>query len=278
MSISTVRHMPAALPGIRGNPEKITFNVSARTEDNTEFFVPLNSSEIVSDYPYIVFVNTKKEEAAARERENIFLKKDESSKIELNFDLEVTPAAEVQLIMDATAGDVIRGTGAGNLNISLNTRGDLKMAGVYVIENGDYLFTLGNILNKRFSVEEGGTISWNGAIEDANINIRAIYRLKASLYDIYPDEAFRARIPVECLLSLSEKLMNPVIKFDINLPTADEETKEYLKLAINTEEELSRQFLYLLVMNSFYPDPEMYVSNSSGSQGYSCLIPEVPLP
>jgi hypothetical protein len=251
---------------IRGNPEKITFNISARTEDNTEFFVPLNSSAFVSDYPYIIFVNTKKEEEAAMGRENIFLKRDKSSKMELNFDLEVTPAAEVQMIMDATTGDVIRGTGAGNLNISMNTRGDLKMAGDYVIENGDYLFTLGNILNKRFSVEQGGTISWNGAIDDANINIKAIYRLKASLYDIYPDDAFKARIPVECLLSLSEKLMNPVIKFDINLPTADEETKEYLKLAINTEEELSRQFLYLLVMNSFYPDPEMYVSNSSGSQ------------
>ncbi len=244
--------------GIRGTPEKITFNVSAKTEDNTEFFVPLNSSASVSDYPYIIFVNTKKEEEAAREKENIFLKKDESSKIELNFDLEVTPAAEVQLIMDATAGDVIRGTGAGNLNISMNTKGDLKMAGEYVIEDGDYLFTLGDILNKRFSVEEGGTITWNGDIDDANINIRAIYRLKASLYDIYPDDALKERIPVECLLSLSEKLMNPVIKFDINLPTADEETKEYLKLAINTEEELSRQFLYLLVMNSFYPDPGMY--------------------
>ena len=60
--------------------------------------------------------------------------------------------------MDATSGDVIRGTGSGKLNISLNTRGDLKMAGDYVIENGDYLFTLGDILNKRFSVEEGGTI------------------------------------------------------------------------------------------------------------------------
>jgi len=253
--------------GIRGDAEKIAFNISARTEDNTEFFVPLNSSASVSDYPYIIFVNTKKEEEAAMERENIFMKQEKSSKFELNFDLEVTPAAEVQLIMDATAGDVIRGTGAGNLNISLNTRGDLKMAGDYVIENGDYLFTLGDILNKRFSVEEGGTISWNGAIDDANINIRAIYKLKASLYDIYPDEAFKERIPVECLLSLSEKLMNPVIKFDINLPTADEETKEYLKLAINTEEELSRQFLYLLVMNSFYPDPEMYVSSSGGAQG-----------
>ncbi len=260
--------------GIRGDPEKITFNISAKTEDNTEFFVPLNSSASVSEYPYIIFVNTKKEEETALGRENAFLKKEKTSKMELNFDLEVTPAAEVQLIMDATAGDVIRGTGAGNLNISLNTRGDLKMAGDYVIEDGDYLFTLGDILNKRFSVQEGGTITWNGDIADADINIRAIYKLKASLYDIYPDDAFKERIPVECLLSLSEKLLNPVIKFDINLPTADEETKEYLKLAINTEEELSRQFLYLLVMNSFYPDPEMYVSSSPGSQGTPAADPK----
>ena len=114
--------MPLAMQVYGVLPKKITFNISAKTEDNTEFFVPLNSSAIVSDYPYIIFVNTKKEEEAARERGDMFLKQDESSKIELNFDLEVTPAAEVQLIMDATSGDVIRGTGAGKLNISLNTR------------------------------------------------------------------------------------------------------------------------------------------------------------
>ena len=105
----------------------------------------------------------------------------------------------------------------------MNRKGDVKMAGDYVIEDGDYLFTLGNILNKRFSVEEGGTITWNGAIEDAEMNIRAVYRLKASLYDIYPEEEFRERIPVECQLILSEKLMNPVIGFNIDLPTADDD-------------------------------------------------------
>jgi hypothetical protein len=250
--------------GIRGDTEKVAFNISAKTEDNTEFFVPLNSSASVSDYPYIIFVNTKKEEEAARERENIFMKQEKTSKIELNFDLEVTPEAEVQLIMDQTAGDMIKGTGSGNLNISMDSRGDLKMAGDYIIENGDYLFTLGDILNKRFSVEEGGIISWNGAIYNADINLNAIYKLKASLSDIYPGVAtLDQRLPVECLLSLSEKLMNPVIKFDINLPTADEETREYLKMAISTEEALSRQFLYLLVMNSFYPDPEYYNAYSN---------------
>ncbi|HSO77813.1 MAG TPA: translocation/assembly module TamB domain-containing protein, partial [Bacteroidales bacterium] len=258
--------------GIKGSTEKLAFNISARTEKNTEFFVPLNSSATVSEYPYIIFIDTQKENEAALERENMFVKNESAVGMELNFDLEVTPDAEVQLIMDSKAGDVIRGTGSGKLNISMSSRGGVKMAGDYVIEDGDYLFTLGNILNKRFSVDEGGTISWNGALEDAVINLRAVYRLKTSLYDLFPDEAFRERIPVECRLSLTEKLINPVVGFDISLPTADDETQEYLKMAINTEEELSRQFLYLLVMNSFYPDPALFsAAPQTSTQGASAI-------
>jgi hypothetical protein len=253
--------------GIRGTPEKLTFNISAKTNDNTIFYVPLNSSESVNDYPYIIFVDSKKEEEKALEKETIFIKKEDASQFGLNFDLEVTPEAEVRLIMDEKSGDVIRGKGSGKLNISLNDKGDLRMAGDYVIDDGDYLFTLGNILNKRFIVEQGGTISWNGPIDDAEINLKAIYKTKASLYDILPEDWLKERIPVECFLILSGKLLNPVVKFDINLPTADDKARETLKAVINTDEELSRQFLYLLVMNSFYPDPQLYNAGSKSRAG-----------
>ncbi len=256
--------------GIRGNENKLTFNISAKTAANTEFFIPLNSSASMSNYPYIIFIDSEKEEEEVKEIGNAFVRQDQGSNIELNFDLEITPEAEVQLIMDAATGGLIRGKGEGNLNISLSSRGDVRMVGDYVIRDGDYLFTLGNILNKRFTVENGGTISWNGPIEDAELNLRAIYRTKASLSDIYNKEDFpklQERIPVEAVLNLSNRLMNPAIKFDILLPTADERTREYLKMAIDTEEKLSRQFLYLLVMNSFYPDPALYSVSGSGGGG-----------
>jgi hypothetical protein len=257
--------------GIRGNEDKIAFNISARTTSNTEFFIPLTSAMSVSDYPYITFIGTGQEEKTAATEMNMFTKQEEASKIELNFDLEVTPEAKVQLIMDATAGGLIRGTGSGKLNISLNSNGDVKMAGDYVINDGEYLFTLGNILNKRFIVEQGGTISWNGDIDDADLDIKAIYRTKASLSEIYSQDGMfpelQERLPVECLLNLTGKLLNPVIKFDIQLPTADDRTREYLRMAIDNEEKLSKQFLYLLVMNSFYSDPALYsASSTSGTQ------------
>jgi hypothetical protein len=259
--------------GIRGNEDQLTFNISAKTAPNTEFYIPLNSSASVSDYPFILFVSPDKnqENESQQVSQNSFVRQEQGSRIELNFDLEVTPEAEVQLILDETSGGVIRGKGEGKLNISLNSRGDVRMAGNYVISDGDYLFTLGNILNKRFAVEEGGTVSWNGPIEDATLNIKALYKTKASLSEIFGEEEFaelKVKLPVECILSLSGKLLNPAISFDINLPTADERTRELLRVAIDTEEELSRQFLYLLVMNSFYPDPSLYNSGSTTGTTY----------
>jgi len=143
------------------------------------------------------------------------------------------------------------------------------MYGDFHIEEGDYLFTLQNVINKRFKVEQGGTIEWNGDPLNANIDIKAVYRTKTSLYDLFlqAPEEYKRRIPVECQLFMTNKLMSPDISFDIYLPTADEETRSRVKGMMNTEEELSKQFLSLLVINSFMPDPNMGGMQASTGTG-----------
>ena len=232
----------------------LAFDISARTDRNTRFFIPFTSSQSIGDYSFITFTSS---DMPLKETDDPTPadKQESEGSISLNFDLDVTPDAEVQLVLDSKAGDVMRGRGSGKLNINLTPKGDFSISGDYIISSGDYLFTLGNIVNKRFSVESGSRISWNGDIEDADIDINAKYRLETSLFDLLQEEQFRERIPVECLLHMTGKLINPIIAFDIYLPTADEQTRSYLKNAINTDEELSRQFIYLLVMNRFYPDP-----------------------
>ena len=79
------------------------------------------------------------------------------------------------------------GHGTGKMNISVNQKGEFRISGDYNIEDGNYLFTLGNIINKPFTFENGGRIIFNGNIEDAEIDIKAIYKLKASLYEILQD-------------------------------------------------------------------------------------------
>lgn len=266
------------LTTIKSGPNLLSFDISAKTGKGTRFFIPLNSGLSVSEYSFVTFINT---DTAGKDSDKLrtTAAKPTESTIELNFDLDVTPDAEVQLLIDPKAGDVIRGQGAGKLNISLNKNGEFKIFGDYSIEEGDYLFTLQNILNKRFDVEKGGRITFNGDVENAEIDLTAKYRnLRTSLYPIlYPilqDEKYNARISVEPQLILSGKLFNPVVGFNIYLPNADEETRTYLRNAITTEEELSKQFLYLLVMNSFYSnpsDPSYNASINSSSGGTSAM-------
>lgn len=259
---------------IKSRANILSFDISARTGKGTRFFIPLNSGLSVSDYSFITFISHDTTALKAGRLTERSARASDGSRIELNFDLDITPEAEVQLLIDPKAGDVIRGRGEGKLNLSLNAKDEFRIFGDYVIDNGDYLFTLQNFLNKRFDVESGGTITFNGDVENAEIDLTARYKnLRTSLYPIlYPilqDEKYKIRIPVEPQLILSGKLFNPVVGFNIYLPNADEETRTYLKNAITTQEELSKQFLYLLVMNSFYTDPSLssYPSSLASSAG-----------
>lgn len=235
---------------IKSSPASLAFDISGKTGNNTRFYIPLNTSETISNYSFITFINHDSTTA-----EKVRVSQNASAPpavgMELNIDLEITPEAEVQLIFDSSIGDVMKGRGSGNMNISLDKKGNFKISGDYIIEDGDYLFTLGNIFNKSFSVENGGKIIFNGDIENAEIDIKAIYGITTSLYQILEEDRYKNRTDVECQLSLSGKLFNPNVKLDIVLPDADEETKSVLKNMLTTEEELNRQFFSLLLTNNF---------------------------
>lgn len=236
---------------IKSAPNLLSFDISARTGKNTKFFIPLTSGLSVSEYSFITFVDSANNKNGMEGVKNSPSPAKQTTNIDMNIDLEVTPDAEVQIIFDSKVGDVMKGHGSGNLNITMNKADGFKMSGDYIIEDGDYLFTLGNILNKPFSVENGGKIIFNGDLDNAEIDIKAIYKLKASLLPILGEEVTDERIPIECQLNLTGRLFNPIVSFNIYLPTADERTRTYLRNTISTEEELNRQFFSLLVMNSF---------------------------
>jgi hypothetical protein len=100
----------------------------------------------------------------------------------------------------------------------ISPAGDFSMYGDFNIVSGDYLFTLQNVINKKFTLQ-GGIISLSGSPYDAIIDITTKYGLRASTYDLVPDSSSsRGRVPVELLLNLKGNLMNPNVKFDINVP------------------------------------------------------------
>ncbi|MFC2117593.1 translocation/assembly module TamB domain-containing protein, partial [Bacteroidota bacterium] len=239
---------------ISGPDNEISLNIDAKTEKNTRFIVLLNSGKKVKENDFIKFVNTElidDEELEISIDENI--SNITPPGLELNFDLEVTPDAQIELWSDLNVGDVLKGYGSGNLILNLDKTGEFKIFGDYVFEKGDYFFTMESVLNKDFKINYGSTIYWDGNPASAQIDIDAQYDVRTNLYDFLLDDSkedYKKRILIECHLMMTDSLLKPNIKFEIRLPTTidDYARSQFENLS---EPELLRQVIALLVMNRF---------------------------
>jgi hypothetical protein len=259
---------------ILGPANNLMMNISARTNRNTQFFIPLQKNSEVGELHFLNFTGNSHfnpEETELQEADKRVY--DNPSGIQLNFDLDVTPDAEVQIIFDSKIGDIIRGRGNGSFKMEINTIGQFNMFGEYTIEQGQYLFTLQNVINKRFDIESGSRISWNGDPFDANVDLIAAYRLRAPLKPLSPihfiEDIYARRIPIDCKIFMKNKLMTPDISFNIELPTADTDTRRKVDGILNTVDSRNRQFLSLLVIHNFMPDQGMGGSGMGNSLGMS---------
>jgi hypothetical protein len=234
---------------VYGNVNNITMDISAKTEKGTQFNIPISDGYEITQSDFITF-ESKYSDIGKK------IKADAGGAgISLNFDLDVTNNAAIQIIFDSKIGDVIKARGSGNIIMKYNTLGDFNMYGGYTIDEGDYLFTLKNVINKKFLIRKGSTIKFDGDPYDADADILAVYPVKTALYDLVMDssEVYKKRINVECLLTMKDNLMNPTLTFDINLPNSDETTKTLVKGLINNDQEMNRQIFSLLVLNRFMP-------------------------
>src|SRR5690606_9502745 len=234
--------------GISGFAENLDINVDAATAAGTDIHFPLGASQEIGGISFVRFTGSAGSDAEASAPVDL-------SGIRLDMKVAVTPEARFELIFDPTVGDIMRGRGNGNISMAVTPSGDFSMKGDVELVDGDYLFTLRNLVNKRFGVEPGGHITWFGDPFDAIINVDAVYRLRASLYDVMPPalrtEAYKKRVPVEVLMHLSQNLMNPEIGFVVNLHSVAEDVRTQVKRALNTTDVMNKQVFSLIVLNRF---------------------------
>ncbi len=257
---------------VTGNEEEVNVRVNARTQPGTKIFFYTDGQFSTTDATgFIHFVNHEEEDEFLPPLSKV-TETPSKTNLRLNLQLEVTPSAELGLIVNQMDGDMILGNGSGNLRIEYDDfLSDIKIYGSYTIESGKYLFTLQDVFRKEFRIESGSTVQWLGDLFDAQVNIKAIYALTASLKSLLDDDVIattfsgstRMTIPVNCILLLTGNLSSPNIDFEIDLPSSDEGVKQVVNSVISTEEMLARQVLYLLVFNQFYKSQEQ----NSGLEG-----------
>ncbi|MDH5610070.1 MAG: translocation/assembly module TamB, partial [Cyclobacteriaceae bacterium] len=248
-----------------GPIENILIKAEATSMPNTRIYIPFIEEQSVEKKDYITF--SAKSGLKSDEPAN---KKTNLTGITMDFDLNVTEDAYMELIFNPRTGDIIRGRGDGNLQLRINTSGDFEMFGRYEVRDGAYNFTT-SLINKELQVKPGGSITWYGDPYAGILDIEATYRQLADISDWEAPQTTSAfstpsqKYPVLVVLGLKGAMMSPAISFRMemeqsNAPGLDDRWRQMLSAVNGNEEELKRQVFSLLVLRKFSRQNSFVVS------------------
>lgn len=265
------------------NNLKITAN--ATTRKNTRISIPIAGTTSIERKDFISFVNFSDSLYQKRISQSIN-KKITLTGITFDLNLDVTPDAYCEIIIDLKSGDIIHGRGNGKIKLQLDTKGEFNMFGPVVFTEGGYNFTLYDIISKEFKIEPGSSITWFGDPYQGQMKINASYNQLASYAPILPysDPAIlsspqiRRKYQARVLLKLDGPMLSPQIEFDIlagDLPTSIQanltgggtqsinlvDEFQAFKTRLD-EQELKRQVFSLMMLRKFSPAESF---NTSGS-------------
>ncbi len=240
--------------------DKMDMDVHVTSAKGTKINIPIQNNEVASESKFVKFINKQSETPA-----DTVIIHNPIEGLNLNMQLSITEDAEIYIIFDELAGDIMKGYGRGDLTIKSLRNNLFTVNGHYEVEEGQYLFTLYNFVNKPFAIKRGGTINWTGDPLDADINIEAVYEgLYTYIYPLieeyYPDEIKKQevrqqRTAVKVRMLLTGSLLKPNIKFDIDLPELTGDAKNFaetkLRILRANEDQLNQQIFGLLVLRSF---------------------------
>ncbi len=267
---------------VRGWPGVVNITVDMTTVAPSHFYFVLNDTQAAADYKFLTFSDREKARRLEVSADSVpdfvtlFRRKVASqeqgrpSVFGLGIRATVTPGALMTLVMDPVGGDRINARGSGALQIDYDSESDdMLMYGKYTLDEGNYNFTLQDLILKDFTIRPGSSISFNGDPLKAILDITAAYRVNTNLSDL--DKSFstdkdlnRTNVPVDAILSVEGDMTSPEISFDIELPTLTQDVERKVKSIVSTEDMMNQQIIYLLALNRFYT-PE-YMGGSNGGE------------
>ncbi|PIF63155.1 uncharacterized protein DUF490 [Flavobacterium sp. 11] len=247
---------------IKGPTNSLFIKVDAKSEKGTAVKIPINNAESVSDNVFLHFVT-------AQEKYNLENGITDNSRnyngLELEFDLDITPDAEVEVILDRNTGHGMKGKGFGSLLFKINTLGKFNMWGDFQAYEGTYNFKYGGLIDKKFAVRKGGSISWEGNPMRAQLNLEAVYKTTANPAVLLDNSSFNTKVPVEVVIGIRGDLTSPEPDFNIEFPTVSNVLKSEIQYKLNDKDVRQTQALYLLSSGGFLSPEGVSQSDFSGS-------------
>lgn len=263
---------------------------------DTDLSLPIeDETEFETDNTFIRFVESFDQTKSESEKSNSSGNEDKDTStmtfvelFTLDLQFEVDDEITVRLIFDPVTGEVIKGDGSGRLRIRLQDQ-DVSMFGRFDMNSGSYQFVSGDIFTRRFQLESGSNIVWDGDPMNAKLDINAVFSARPDIQTLTSVQASRdpnlaQRVPVDLVLNISGTFDNIQNDFFFRLPNTYESLQAAtLATQINAlnqnEDEKLLQATSFLLLESFIPGNTamggtgMLTENLSASAGAAVLNP-----
>ncbi len=242
---------------LTGPIDDLDINIKLKTNKGTDFKIPFSNPVSVGAQSFITYYGTGG-------NQNYFIDASELDKpkeiklggLDVFIDADITPDAKIELVMDETVGDIIKGRGTGNLRIDIPHDADMQIFGNVTLSSGDYLFTMGNIINKKFIITPESKITWQGDAYRPIVDMQAKYTTRTTLTGIVQNNYDGQRVQVDLLMNLDGVVLNPNIEFEILLPSSNASYQDELNNRLSDPDKLNTQAFSLLIINSFWPESD----------------------
>jgi hypothetical protein len=182
-------------------------------------------------------------------------------------------------LIDPVAGDSLVIQGEATLSFTIDPSGKLTLTGRYDILKGSYQLSFADVIKRDFAITEGSSLTWFGSPYEADVDITAMYTVKASVLELIQDQLagisqeernkYKQELPIQVYLMMKGKLLKPDIHFRLDLPPEQRGVLSgsvYAKLnELNGQEsELNKQVFALLVLSRFVPENPLASSGGTG--------------
>ena len=251
----------------RGNALYFT-GPDIQTLSDSKIYLHVSSSNSASEADYIHFVSTNDSTIKIEMTEP-------KSSTDLNFDFtfNVSKDADVVILLDAIGG-TITARADGRFQLVYKSSSELNLYGNLLMHSGNIRISLFDVVNSNFQLVNGGTINFDGPLENMTVNLSAYKSSKTSLSNILPSEyAISGSTDVNSYIYLRGPLMRRIEPtFGFELPNSSEAVRNIFYAAIDTQntENMTKQFAYFMVTNSFMPE-NMFAQTTTVIPGMNML-------
>ena len=251
---------------ITGPLNKILLDVNATTTRSGDMHITLDGSAEDSSKEMLRFQEPPAEDETDPYEVMMASQTPEEARSDLQIKLRIRATEQMQLTIDVDAESSLNARGNGIIDIdSRLSQGTFSLNGDYAISQGTFLFSAMNLVTRKFTIQDGSTIRFNGDVMNTDLNVHGLYTTKASLSNLLADGSASNRRTVNCGITITGKLSNPEVSFSIDIPDLNPTTQAQVEAALNTVDKVQKQFIYLLIASDFLPSEESGITTAGGS-------------